>query len=217
MDTTCASLKRIRDRVVVPHSIPGLVTKRILTMTYLQGVPLTKLEDHLTDIPHYQRKVAFQKVCAHGRPYAVCSPTHNSFSFALHWRLWYIYGLQCCLAVQIISHASEAYGRMILETGLFQADGHPGNMLAMKGGVVGLIDYGQSKQITDKERWQFARLVVALAEYASLLEHYPKALHVFMTACTRCWDLTFNYSTFQIRWMQRQGDRHHLRSRRHGN
>lgn len=64
---------------------------------------------------------------------------------------------------------------MILETGLFQADGHPGNMLAMKSGVVGLIDYGQSKQITDKERWQFARLVVALAEYASLLEHCPKS------------------------------------------
>lgn len=55
---------------------------------------------------------------------------------------------------------------MILETGLFQADGHPGNMLAMKQGVVGLIDYGQSKQITDEERWKFAKLVIALAKYA---------------------------------------------------
>jgi len=66
--------------------------------------------------------------------------------------------------MQIISHASEAYGRMILESGLFQADGHPGNMLVMKKGMVGLIDYGQSKQITDEERWKFARLIVALAK-----------------------------------------------------
>lgn len=55
---------------------------------------------------------------------------------------------------------------MILGPGLFQADGHPGNMLAMNGGVVGIIDYGQSKQITDVERLQFARLIISLAEYA---------------------------------------------------
>lgn len=51
---------------------------------------------------------------------------------------------------------------MILGTGLFQADGHPGNILVMKGGNVALLDYGQSKQLTDKDRLNFARLVIAL-------------------------------------------------------
>lgn len=63
MDTTCANLRHIRRRVVVPHSIPGLVTNRVLTMSYLQGVPLTKLEGHMTDVPPHLRKVAFRKVC----------------------------------------------------------------------------------------------------------------------------------------------------------
>lgn len=34
---------------------------------------------------------------------------------------------------RIISRVSEAYGRMLLFDGLFQADGHPGNILVMKG------------------------------------------------------------------------------------
>lgn len=43
-----------------------------------------------------------------------------------------------------------------------QADGHPGNLLVMKGGRVGLIDYGQSKQLPLQARLAFARLVCAL-------------------------------------------------------
>ena len=34
---------------------------------------------------------------------------------------------------RILSRVSEAYGRMMLYEGLFQADGHPGNILVMKG------------------------------------------------------------------------------------
>lgn len=64
--------------------------------------------------------------------------------------------------VQVVTRASEAYGRMILETGLFQADGHPGNIMVLPGGVVGLIDYGQSKQLSQRDRLTVARLVLAL-------------------------------------------------------
>jgi predicted unusual protein kinase regulating ubiquinone biosynthesis (AarF/ABC1/UbiB family) len=34
---------------------------------------------------------------------------------------------------RILGSVSEAYGRMMLYEGLFQADGHPGNILVMKG------------------------------------------------------------------------------------
>jgi predicted unusual protein kinase regulating ubiquinone biosynthesis (AarF/ABC1/UbiB family) len=53
---------------------------------------------------------------------------------------------------------------MMLSTGLFHADAHPGNIMVLPKGVVGLIDYGQSKQLSDEERLLFARLVVGLAE-----------------------------------------------------
>lgn len=34
---------------------------------------------------------------------------------------------------RILGRVSEAYGRQILIEGLFQADGHPGNLLVLKG------------------------------------------------------------------------------------
>ncbi|PRW59732.1 putative aarF domain-containing kinase 1 [Chlorella sorokiniana] len=65
-------------------------------------------------------------------------------------------------ARRILSRVSEAYGRMLLLDGLFQADGHPGNILVMKGGKIGLIDYGQSKRLSDSYRAAFAQLVLAM-------------------------------------------------------
>lgn len=45
--------------------------------------------------------------------------------------------------MQIMNRVGEAYGRMMLETGLFQADGHPGNSLVMMSNeAVGVLDYG---------------------------------------------------------------------------
>jgi len=72
-------------------------------------------------------------------------------------------------ARKILSLVSEAYGRMVLLDGLFQADGHPGNILVMKGGKIGLIDYGQSKTLPDVYRAAFARLVQALARRDDVL------------------------------------------------
>lgn len=34
--------------VVVPRSVPGLVTRRVLTMGFVDGIPLTRLESHVT-------------------------------------------------------------------------------------------------------------------------------------------------------------------------
>lgn len=34
--------------VVVPRSVPGLVTRRVLTMGFIDGIPLTKLEGHVS-------------------------------------------------------------------------------------------------------------------------------------------------------------------------
>ncbi|CAG9460985.1 unnamed protein product [Pedinophyceae sp. YPF-701] len=62
----------------------------------------------------------------------------------------------------LLDRLSDAYGHMILGSGLFQADCHPGNILVMEGGRIGLIDYGQSKQLTDEERKSFATMVVEM-------------------------------------------------------
>jgi predicted unusual protein kinase regulating ubiquinone biosynthesis (AarF/ABC1/UbiB family)/LysM repeat protein len=116
-------------RVRVPRSIPGLVTRRVLAMEFIEGVPLLQLADRVQHLPQWQRDRAARRV---------------------------------------LERVSEAYGRMILGEGLFQADGHPGNIMVTPGGGVALLDYGQSKQLPRREQVAFARIVKALDELRSL-------------------------------------------------
>jgi hypothetical protein len=63
-----------------------------------------------------------------------------------------------------IKRISDAYGEMILTHGIFQADPHPGNILILNRRVdIGLIDFGQTKVLCDKDRYAFAELVDAMA------------------------------------------------------
>ena len=48
-------------------------------------------------------------------------------------------------------------------TGSFNGDPHPGNIMLLKDGRLGLIDYGQVKTMTIQQRIIYAKLIVALA------------------------------------------------------
>lgn len=125
MNAVAKQFDGLNHRIVVPRSIPPLVTQRLLVMDFIDGIPITKMKD----------QAKFQNLSEATKRLA---------------------------ARQILSKVSEAYGRMILLDGLFQADGHPGNILVMKGGRIGLIDYGQSKKLPDRYRLPFAKMVLAL-------------------------------------------------------
>ncbi len=71
------------------------VTRRLLTMSFLDGVQITRMGEFTSGFSEFKKQAA---------------------------------------ARRILSHVSEAYGRMLLYDGLFQADGHPGNILVRKGG-----------------------------------------------------------------------------------
>ncbi|GAY51009.1 hypothetical protein CUMW_130980 [Citrus unshiu] len=57
----------------------------------------------------------------------------------------------------ILKSLTLAYGQMILKSGFFHADPHPGNILICK-------DYGQVKDLPDNLRLGYARLVLAIAD-----------------------------------------------------
>jgi aarF domain-containing kinase len=46
--------------------------------------------------------------------------------------------------------------------GAFNGDPHPGNVLVLEDGRLGLIDYGQTRRLSNEERLGFARVVLAL-------------------------------------------------------
>ncbi|XP_059444199.1 uncharacterized protein LOC132176091 isoform X2 [Corylus avellana] len=65
---------------------------------------------------------------------------------------------------KILQSLTLAYGQMILKSGFFHADPHPGNILICKGSEVGLLDYGQVKDLPESLRLGYANLVLAIAD-----------------------------------------------------
>jgi len=62
--------------------------------------------------------------------------------------------------LEILSHV-HAYE--LFSCGAFNGDCHPGNILLLKDGRLGLIDYGQVKTMTKEQRIKYAKLILAHA------------------------------------------------------
>ena len=63
-----------------------------------------------------------------------------------------------------ISVLSRIHGYELFHCGMFNGDCHPGNILLLQDGRLGLIDYGQVKRMTIQERINYARLIKAHSE-----------------------------------------------------
>jgi predicted unusual protein kinase regulating ubiquinone biosynthesis (AarF/ABC1/UbiB family) len=87
-------LQELENEVEIPRSVPGLVTRRVLVMNYLQGEQITRLKRRVEGMSPRMRKIA---------------------------------------QTRLLHRIADAYGMMIIKSGLFQADAHPGNLLVMEG------------------------------------------------------------------------------------
>lgn len=65
-------------------------------------------------------------------------------------------------ARQLLKALTTVFGRTILETGFFHADPHPGNIFVLSDGRIGLIDFGQVKQISGRSRESLCKVIIAL-------------------------------------------------------
>lgn len=138
MDSVGFHLEGI-NRVRVPRSIPGLVTPRLLVMDFLEGRNLNALakQSQLAELPQWKKRG---------------------------------------LGVEILNLTSAAWGRMIFRNGLFHGDCHPGNLLIRAKQrrwfgrklppsiELGIIDFGQAKQLERPAQIALARLVMALSD-----------------------------------------------------
>lgn len=115
--------------VHVPRVIRGLVTRRVLVMDYIDGIPIRKLGD----------EIAKRGLNPSGKVAAAAKQN-------------------------ILKSLTLSYGQMILGSGFFHADPHPGNILICRGSEVALLDYGQVKDLPDALRLGYARLVLAIAD-----------------------------------------------------
>lgn len=65
---------------------------------------------------------------------------------------------------QLIELLLAIHGEQLFDFGFFQADPHPGNFMLLADGKLGLIDFGQCKELSDELRQRLARLVLAVAD-----------------------------------------------------
>jgi aarF domain-containing kinase len=117
--------------LVIPRPVPGLISKRVLVMDYLKGVPLTRAREEMI-----KKGIDPQ------------SPEAKLFGRTL------------------LTTLTAVFGRNILETGFFHADPHPGNIFVLDDGQIGLIDFGQVKQISGRNRETLCKVMIALDERA---------------------------------------------------
>ncbi|XP_021908897.1 uncharacterized aarF domain-containing protein kinase 1-like isoform X3 [Carica papaya] len=115
--------------VMVPRVVPNLVTRRVLVMEYIDGIPILNLGD----------EIAKRGINPRGKIAAAAKQN-------------------------ILKSLTLAYGKMILKSGFFHADPHPGNILICKGSEVALLDYGQVKDLPQNLRLGYANLVLAIAD-----------------------------------------------------
>jgi aarF domain-containing kinase len=62
----------------------------------------------------------------------------------------------------------DVHGHQIFLDGCFNGDPHPGNILELSDGRLGLIDYGQTRVLEDQERLSIAQVVYYLGTGASI-------------------------------------------------
>jgi hypothetical protein len=55
MDTIAQHLSGWRGRVAVPQSVPGLVTQRLMVMSYMDGLPLMQLREKIEHLPQWKK------------------------------------------------------------------------------------------------------------------------------------------------------------------
>ena len=115
--------------LVTPRPVGGLVTRRVLVMDYLPGVPLSRAVDEM-------KRRGIDPESAEAQ----------------------LFGRQ------LLGALTTAFGRTILESGFFHADPHPGNIFVLDDGRIGLIDFGQVKQIGARASATLARIMIALSE-----------------------------------------------------
>jgi ubiquinone biosynthesis protein len=61
----------------------------------------------------------------------------------------------------LLARVLEAYARQVLEVGVFQADPHPGNMLATDEGALTVLDFGCAKEVEPARRLILLDLIAA--------------------------------------------------------
>jgi len=87
----------------------------------------------------------------------------NMLGWPLGWRFEYARSEAPLNAARTMDVLMRVMGHQVLRDGYFNADPHAGNFLLLPDGRIGLIDFGQVKQLTDAQRLRLCAMYKCLA------------------------------------------------------
>eukprot|EP00055_Hartaetosiga_balthica_P011746 m.54574 g.54574 ORF g.54574 m.54574 type:complete len:598 (-) comp7721_c0_seq1:205-1998(-) len=177
--------------VEVPSPIMHLCTRDVLVMTYLPGVKLVdgiktymgkvaKARNTTVEAMQEERRRKMEAGILETGPsvnkmrlYAILefSQTYAYNTYALFYNYTLGWVLPAIAYKQpepplnipyILDKLVEVHGHQIFVNGFFNGDPHPGNIMLLDNGKLGLIDFGQMKTITPSQRLELAALIIAL-------------------------------------------------------
>mmetsp|Transcript_14930 Transcript_14930/g.20920 ORF Transcript_14930/g.20920 Transcript_14930/m.20920 type:complete len:737 (-) Transcript_14930:125-2335(-) len=138
----------------VPSPIPGLASRRVMVMEFIRGTPLSRLNN--TSVSQFSATSQDGKAGVAGGIKAKLRE-----------------GMMKMVGKKLLSQLTEAYGRMIFGAGFIHGDPHPGNLM-LQGLETGnpslvLLDCGQFKQLSNKDRIKIAQLVMLTGQLSKKL------------------------------------------------
>ncbi len=66
---------------------------------------------------------------------------------------------------EVARHGAEVFTQMIFEHGVYHADPHPGNLLVLPDGAIGLIDFGMIGRLSDSLREDLEDMLIAVVTH----------------------------------------------------
>lgn len=164
-----------KNKVLIPDAIPAFTTSNVLVMEYLDGKKLaTHVEDELTRI-FGARDVA--KSLLEKKRFEIFQGQTSKISD----KSWFDHqtkdnsviqkfvtlaklGLLQRNQKQLLELLLDVHGHQILVGKRFNGDPHGGNILVLRDGRLGLIDYGQCKILTNDECLSLSKIISHLGQ-----------------------------------------------------
>lgn len=186
------------NKVRVPEPMIDLCSKNLLVMEYLSGKKLaTSIEDRLAAILGGDVQMARKVLKAKQRAMFESKDAgqekkgyfeelsdiigENDVGLSTMQRTTKALQLMSMTrkARRTLSLLLDATGHQIFHDGLYNGDPHPGNILLLDCGRLGLIDYGQTRTLAKHDRLALAEVVAALGKPCTNASDISKAMRKF--------------------------------------
>jgi aarF domain-containing kinase len=158
-------------KVLVPKPRHELCSKHVLTMDFVEGRKVSEIfREYLEEVAEKEGKSVQQvknefkeKLLKQG-----LTDTRSRWWMVQFGRvLGFLFpfrksSLPSVNVVDLLDTAMRVHGHQLFVNGAFNGDPHPGNLILVPDGRLGLVDFGQVKRLSPERLEQIARLVIAL-------------------------------------------------------